>query len=67
VFGLGVVSNTMKAVTKVLSAIERGDPKAAEELLPLVYDEFRKLAGQKLDAALLPGRADLRSGKWYRP
>lgn len=38
----------MKDVTRILSAIEQGDPKAAEELLPLVYDELRKLAGQRL-------------------
>src|SRR5262252_5174348 len=35
-------------VTRVLSAIEAGDPSAAEQLLPLVYDELRKLAAQKL-------------------
>jgi RNA polymerase sigma factor (TIGR02999 family) len=35
-------------VTQILSAIEQGDPQAAEQLLPLVYDELRKLAGQKL-------------------
>jgi RNA polymerase sigma factor (TIGR02999 family) len=35
-------------VTQILNAIEQGDPKAAEELLPLVYDELRKLAAQKL-------------------
>jgi RNA polymerase sigma factor (TIGR02999 family) len=35
-------------VTRALSAIERGDPLAAEQLLPLVYDELRKLAAQKL-------------------
>jgi RNA polymerase sigma factor (TIGR02999 family) len=35
-------------VTRILSAIERGDPSAAEQLLPLVYDELRKLAAQKL-------------------
>jgi len=33
---------------RILSAIERGDPHAAERLLPLVYDELRKLAKQKL-------------------
>jgi RNA polymerase sigma factor (TIGR02999 family) len=38
----------MSEVTRILSAIERGDPHAAEELLPLVYDELRKLAAQKL-------------------
>lgn len=38
----------MNDVTQILSALERGDPKAAECLLPLVYDELRKLAAQKL-------------------
>jgi RNA polymerase sigma factor (TIGR02999 family) len=38
----------MSHVTRILSAIEQGDPHAAEELLPLVYDELRKLAAQKL-------------------
>ncbi len=38
----------MSEVTRILSAIEQGDPHAAGELLPLVYDELRKLAGQKL-------------------
>src|SRR5215468_4383480 len=35
-------------VTSILSAIEQGDPRAAEQLLPLVYDELRRLAAQKL-------------------
>jgi RNA polymerase sigma factor (TIGR02999 family) len=35
-------------VTRILSQIEAGDPKAAEQLLPLVYDELRKLAAAKL-------------------
>ena len=35
-------------VTRILSAIEQGDPSAAEQLLPLVYDELRKLAAAKL-------------------
>ena len=35
-------------MARVLSAIEQGDPRAAEQLLPLVYDELRKLAAQKL-------------------
>jgi RNA polymerase sigma factor (TIGR02999 family) len=35
-------------VTRILSAIDQGDPHAAEQLLPLVYDELRKLAAQKL-------------------
>ena len=38
----------MSEVTRILSAIEQGDPHAAGELLPLVYDELRKLAAQKL-------------------
>ncbi|MCI0457575.1 MAG: ECF-type sigma factor [Gemmataceae bacterium] len=38
----------MNDVTRVLSAIEEGDPQAAEQLLPLVYDELRRLAAQKM-------------------
>jgi RNA polymerase sigma factor (TIGR02999 family) len=38
----------MSDVTRILSAIEQGDPRAAQQLLPLVYDELRKLAAQKL-------------------
>ena len=38
----------MSDVTRILSAIEQGDPQASEQLLPLVYDELRKLAAQKL-------------------
>jgi RNA polymerase sigma factor (TIGR02999 family) len=38
----------MNEVTRILSAIEEGDPLAAEQLLPLVYDELRKLAARKL-------------------
>jgi RNA polymerase sigma factor (TIGR02999 family) len=38
----------MNDVTRILSQIEQGDPQAAEQLLPLVYDELRKLAAQKL-------------------
>jgi RNA polymerase sigma factor (TIGR02999 family) len=38
----------MNDVTGVLSAIERGDPRAAEKLLPLVYDELREVAARKL-------------------
>jgi RNA polymerase sigma factor (TIGR02999 family) len=38
----------MSEVTRILSAIERGDSSAAVQLLPLVYDELRKLASQKL-------------------
>jgi len=35
-------------VTRILSQIEQGDPQAAEKLLPLVYNELRKLAAAKL-------------------
>jgi RNA polymerase sigma factor (TIGR02999 family) len=38
----------MNEVTTILSAIEKGDPHAAEQLLPLVYNELRQLAAQKL-------------------
>src|SRR6516165_2647152 len=38
----------MPDVTRILSAIERGDPSAAAQLLPLVYDELRKLAAEKM-------------------
>ena len=38
----------MSDVTRILSQIEQGDPQAAEKLLPLVYDELRKLAAVKL-------------------
>ena len=45
----------MSEVTQILSAIERGDRLAAEELLPLVYDELRKLAADRL-AGEKPGQ-----------
>ena len=38
----------MTDVTRILSAIEQGDPSAAEQLLPLVYDELRRLAARRL-------------------
>ena len=38
----------MGDVTRILCAIEQGDPSAAEQLLPLVYEELRKLAAQKM-------------------
>jgi RNA polymerase sigma factor (TIGR02999 family) len=43
-------SGTMSDVTRILSAIEHGDPMAAAQLLPLVYDELRKLAAARLAA-----------------
>ena len=45
----------MSDVTQILNAIEQGDPSAAEQLLPLVYDELRKLAAQKM-AQEAPGQ-----------
>ena len=45
----------MADVTRILAAAERGDPGAAEQLLPLVYDELRKLAAQRL-AGETPGQ-----------
>jgi RNA polymerase sigma factor (TIGR02999 family) len=59
----------MSEVTRILSAIEQGDPGAAAQLLPLVYDELRKLAaarmareqlGQTLDATALVHEAYVR-------
>src|SRR5262249_43118929 len=59
----------MSEVTRILSAIEDGDPHAAGQLLPLVYDELRRLAaqnlarekpGQTLDATALVHEAYLR-------
>lgn len=38
----------MNDVTQILAAIERGEPQAAEQLLPLVYDELRRLAARRL-------------------
>ncbi len=69
----------MTNVTQLLSDIEQGDPHAAEKLLPLVYDELRKLAaqrmaqekpGQTLQATALVHEAYLRlvaTGKRKRP
>jgi RNA polymerase sigma factor (TIGR02999 family) len=45
----------MTDVTEILNAIEQGDPSASEQLLPLVYDELRKLAAQKM-AKEAPGQ-----------
>src|SRR5437588_12821403 len=59
----------MSEVTRILSAVDQGDPQAAERLLPLVYDELRKLAsdriahekpGQTLQATALLHEAYLR-------
>src|SRR5215470_5142609 len=43
-----LILDFMSAITGILSAIDQGEPRAAEQLLPLVYDELRKLAAQKL-------------------
>src|SRR6187200_2363215 len=62
-------SAPMNDVTRILSAIEAGDPQAAQQLLPLVYDELRRLAacqlaqekpGQTLQATALVHEAYLR-------
>jgi RNA polymerase sigma factor (TIGR02999 family) len=45
----------MSEVTRILFAIEQGDPRASEQLLPLVYEELRQLAAQKM-AQEAPGR-----------
>ena len=45
----------MSEVTRILDSMAQGDPRAAEELLPLVYDELRKLAAHKM-AAEAPGQ-----------
>jgi RNA polymerase sigma factor (TIGR02999 family) len=50
-----VILDGMSDVTRVLSAIEQGDPHSAEQLLPLVYEELRKLAAQKM-AQEAPGQ-----------
>ncbi len=44
----GRVPPQMSEVTRLLSAIEAGDPSAAEQLLPLVYEELRRLAAQRV-------------------
>ena len=45
---LWAILGLMTDVTRILSAIEQGDPRAAEQLLPLVYHELRQLATQRL-------------------
>ncbi len=65
----GVPSTLMNDITQILGAIEQGDPAAASQLLPLVYDQLRRLAahhlaqekpGQTLDATALVHEAYLR-------
>ena len=66
----------MNQITQVLQAIEQGDPRAADELLPLVYEELRKLAavrmaneapGQTLQPTALVHEAWLRLGADDQP
>jgi hypothetical protein len=52
----------MSEVTRILSAIEQGDPHAAELLLPLVYDELLRPAAQQLGV----GRSPTVSNHWPR-
>lgn len=54
----------MSDVTRILSAIEAGDPSAAEQFLPLVYDELRKLAAAKM-AQENPGEGSLARGREF--
>jgi RNA polymerase sigma factor (TIGR02999 family) len=69
-------SMKMKDLTQLLNAVEQGDPKAAEDLLPLVYNELRRLAahkmaqeapGQTLQATALVHEAWLRLGGGDQP
>jgi hypothetical protein len=53
-------------VTQILSRMEQGDPSAAEQLLPLVYDELRKLAAAKL-AREKPGQTLQATASCTRP
>ena len=66
----------MSEVTRILSAIEQGDPHAAAQLLPLVYEELRQLAAQKLaqqfqrrlyDQSYLIGAFERASYSIYQP
>ena len=47
-YSAAVKLDDMSDVTGILSVIEQGDPSAAEQLLPLVYDELRKLAAERM-------------------
>jgi len=54
----------MSDVNRILSAIAQGDPHALEQLLPLVYDELRKLAAEKM-AREMPGQTLQAARKAY--
>jgi hypothetical protein len=59
--GLQRLAGLFNEVTRILSAVEQGDPHAAEQLLPLVYQELRRLAAEKMAQAWalnLRGTAD---------
>ncbi len=57
----------MHEVTRVLSAIEEGEPQAAEQLLPLVYDELRRLAAEKTACRRSPDRRSRPQHSYMRP
>ena len=68
----GVIIERMSDVTRILEAIDQGDPQASADLLPLVYDELRRLAaaklaqekpGQTLQATALVHEAYLTAGR----
>lgn len=53
--GVGIIDGVMSDVTRILSQIESGDPSAANQLLPIIYEELRRLAAAKM-ARENPGR-----------
>ena len=54
-FAAGILQTHMSDITRILAEVERGDPRAAEALLPLVYEELRSLAAARM-AAEMPGQ-----------
>ena len=54
-FAVGILQTHMSDITRILAEVERGDPRAAEALLPLVYEELRSLAAARM-AAEMPGQ-----------
>ena len=54
-FAAGILQTHMSDITRILAEVERGDPRAAESLLPLVYEELRSLAAARM-AAEMPGQ-----------
>ena len=53
----------MSDVTRILTAIEQGDAKASDELLPLVYNELRRIAADKMSAEPAEWNPRLGTGK----